>query len=123
MKNRHIQLRHNLVKQLLKSGTISIDYVKSEHNLVDPLTKSLGWNMILETSRGMRLKALANKEVMVTQPLWLEIPWIRFIWVKISHLLVLIALNWFYINYVHSYGVCMCESARDCIIERLNFVN
>jgi len=25
--------------------------------------------MILETSRGMRLKALANKEVMVTQPL------------------------------------------------------
>ena len=28
-KNRHIQLRHNLVKQLLKSGTISIDYVKS----------------------------------------------------------------------------------------------
>ena len=28
-KNRHIQLKHNLVKQLLKSGTISIDYVKS----------------------------------------------------------------------------------------------
>jgi len=27
--NKHIQLRHNLVKQLLKSGTISIDYVKS----------------------------------------------------------------------------------------------
>jgi len=26
-KNRHIQLRHNLVKQLLKRGTISIDYV------------------------------------------------------------------------------------------------
>ena len=28
-KNRLIQLRHNLVKQLLKRGTISIDYVKS----------------------------------------------------------------------------------------------
>jgi len=38
-KNRHIQLRHNLVKQLLKSGTISIDYVKSERNLADPLIK------------------------------------------------------------------------------------
>jgi len=36
-KNRHIQLRHNLVKQLLKSGTISIDYVKLERNLTDPL--------------------------------------------------------------------------------------
>jgi len=59
-------LRHNLVKQLLKSGTISIDYVKSEQNLTDPLTKPLGRNMILEISRGMWLKPLANKQVMVT---------------------------------------------------------
>jgi len=29
-KNKHIQLRHNLVKQLLKRGTISIYYVKSK---------------------------------------------------------------------------------------------
>ena len=43
-KNIRIQLRHNLVKHLLKSGTISIDYVKSEQNLADPLTKSLGEN-------------------------------------------------------------------------------
>jgi len=68
-KNRHIQLRHNLVKQLLKSRTISIDYVNSKRNLADPLTKPLGRNMILETSRGMILKSLANKQVMVTQPL------------------------------------------------------
>jgi len=68
-KNRHIQLRHNLVKQLLKRGTISIDYVKSERNLADPLTKPLGRNMILETSRRMGLKPLANKQVMEIQPL------------------------------------------------------
>jgi len=43
----------------------------------------------------MRLKRVANKQVMVTKHLWLEIPWIRFIWVKTSHLLVLIGLNWF----------------------------
>jgi len=43
----------------------------------------------------MRLKRFVKKQMMATQPLWLEIPWIRFIWVKISHLLVLIALNWF----------------------------
>ena len=67
-KNRHIQLRHNVVKQLLKDGTISIDYVKLEENLADPLTKPLGKKMILETSRGMRLKPLENKQVMVTQP-------------------------------------------------------
>ena len=73
-KNRHIQLRHNLVKHLLKSGTISIDYVKLERNLADPLTKPLGRKMILETSMGMGLKPLANKQMMETQPLLLEIP-------------------------------------------------
>jgi len=68
-KNKHIQLRHNLVKQLLKSRTISIDYVKLERNLADPLTKPLGKKLILETSRGMRLKSFENKQVMETQPL------------------------------------------------------
>jgi len=68
-KNKHIQLRHNVVKQLLKDGTILIDYVKSEGNLADPLTKPLGRNMILETSRGIVLNPLENKQVMVSQPL------------------------------------------------------
>ena len=68
-KNRHIQLRQNVVKQFLKSGMISIDYVKSERNLTDPLTKPLGRKMILKTSRAMGLKPLANKQVMETQPL------------------------------------------------------
>src|ERR1044072_1391604 len=40
-KNRHVRLRHNVVKQLLKDGIISIYYVKSEVNLADPLTKPL----------------------------------------------------------------------------------
>jgi hypothetical protein len=57
-KNRHIQLRHNVVKQLLKDGIISIDYVKSEVNLADPLTKPLGRKIICDTSRGMRLKPI-----------------------------------------------------------------
>jgi len=38
-KKRHIQLRHNLVKKLLNSGMVSIDYVKSGWNLANPLTK------------------------------------------------------------------------------------
>ena len=58
-----------MVKQMLRDGTIFINYVKSEGNLVDPLTKPLGRNMILETSRGMRLRPLENKQVMITQPL------------------------------------------------------
>ena len=56
--NRHIRLRHEVMKQLLKDGIISINYVKSEVNLVDPLTKPLGRKLILETSSGMRLKPI-----------------------------------------------------------------
>ena len=44
-----------VVRQLLKDRVISIDYVKSEINLADSLTKWLGRKMILETLRGMRL--------------------------------------------------------------------
>ena len=54
-KNQHIRLRYDAVKQLLKNEIISIDYVKSEMNLANPLTKLLGRKIILETSRGMRL--------------------------------------------------------------------
>ncbi|KAA0038918.1 Retrovirus-related Pol polyprotein from transposon TNT 1-94 [Cucumis melo var. makuwa] len=38
-KSRHIRLRHAVVKQLLKEGTISLEFVRSEKNLADPLTK------------------------------------------------------------------------------------
>jgi hypothetical protein len=54
-KNWRIRWRHDVVKQLLKNKIISIDYVKSKMNLVDPLTKPLGRKIILETSKGMRL--------------------------------------------------------------------
>ena len=59
-KNRHIRLRHEIMKWLLKNGIISIDFVKSEVNLADPLTKPLGRKLILETSRGMGLKPIRD---------------------------------------------------------------
>jgi hypothetical protein len=55
-KNQHVRLIHNVVKQLSKDGIISIDYVKSEVNLADPLTKPLGRKMIYESLRGMGLE-------------------------------------------------------------------
>ena len=59
-KNKLIRLRHEIVKQLLKDEIIFIDYVKSEVNLVDPLTKPLGRKLILETSSGMGLKPIRD---------------------------------------------------------------
>ena len=57
-KSRHIRRRHNTIKQLLSSGVISIQYIKSKENLVAPLTKGLPRKQVKFTSRGMGLKAL-----------------------------------------------------------------
>jgi len=58
-KRRHIRIRHNVVKQLLKHGVISLQYVRSDKNLPDPLTKGLTRRVMLATSRGMGLKLMA----------------------------------------------------------------
>ena len=57
-KKRHIRIRHGTVKLLLKHGVISLEYVRSEKNLADPLTKGLPRRVVLETSRGMGLKPM-----------------------------------------------------------------
>ena len=38
-KSRHIRHRHDTVRELLSSGIIRIDYVKSKDNVSDPLTE------------------------------------------------------------------------------------
>ena len=54
-KSRHIRLRHNIVRHLLTDGVITIDFVRSEKNLADPLTKGLSKGLVIETSKGMGL--------------------------------------------------------------------
>ena len=60
-KSRHIRRRHNTVRQLLLSGIISIDYVKSKDNIADPLTKGLAREQVYKLSRGMRLKPVTKE--------------------------------------------------------------
>nr|GEU82394.1 putative reverse transcriptase domain-containing protein [Tanacetum cinerariifolium] len=50
-KSRHIRRRHNTIKDLLRNRIISIDYVKSKENIVDPLTKGLCREQVIFTSR------------------------------------------------------------------------
>ncbi|TYK05191.1 ty1-copia retrotransposon protein [Cucumis melo var. makuwa] len=58
-KSRHIRLRHAVVKQLLKEGTISLEFVRSK-NLADPLTKGLTRKMVLDSSVNMGLKPFGD---------------------------------------------------------------
>ncbi|KAL0286021.1 UNVERIFIED_CONTAM: hypothetical protein Sangu_2752500 [Sesamum angustifolium] len=62
-KRRHIRIRHGVVKELLKNGIISLDYVRFERNLTDPLTKGLTRRIILETLRAMGLKPLGGHKI------------------------------------------------------------
>ena len=54
-KSRHIELRHNYVRNLITDGALTIDYVKLSQNFTDPFTKCLARNLMWKTSSGMRL--------------------------------------------------------------------
>ena len=55
-KSIHICHRHNTIRQLLSTKVISLDYVKSKDNILNPLTKGLNRELIEKSSKGMRLK-------------------------------------------------------------------
>ena len=57
-KSRHMHRRHNTIRQLLSNEVITIDYVKSNDNIVDPLTKGLPREKVQTLSMGMGFKAV-----------------------------------------------------------------
>ncbi|KAL0546135.1 hypothetical protein IC582_016041 [Cucumis melo] len=59
-KSRHIRLRHAVVKQLLKEGTISLEFVRFKKNLANPLTKGLTRKVVLDFSVNMGLKPFGD---------------------------------------------------------------
>ena len=52
-KSRQIRRRHNTVRQLLSSGIITIEYIKSSDYVSDPLTKVLVREAVERPSKGM----------------------------------------------------------------------
>ena len=59
-KNRHIRLRHNIVRQLLQTSVISLEFVRLELNLSNPLTKPINKKLMEETSREIRLMPITE---------------------------------------------------------------
>ncbi|GJT69722.1 zinc finger, CCHC-type containing protein [Tanacetum coccineum] len=62
-KSRHLGVRHSMIRELIMNGVISIEFVRSQKNLADHLTKGLARDLVnkLETpvylsSRGARTK-------------------------------------------------------------------
>ena len=55
-RSRHIGLKHDYIRQLIESATISIVYVRSNNNLANPLTIAVSQDLVGVTSIEMRLK-------------------------------------------------------------------
>lgn len=55
-KSKSIRRKHSTVRSYLSNGSIIVDYVKTNDNIVDSLTKALAWEKIWITWRGMGLK-------------------------------------------------------------------
>ena len=54
--SRHLKIRHKSLREKMKQNIIALNFVRSEKNLADHLTKGLSRTVVLESSRGMGLR-------------------------------------------------------------------
>nr|GEV59054.1 zinc finger, CCHC-type [Tanacetum cinerariifolium] len=47
-KSRHLGVRHSMVRELIRNGVISIEFVRTQHNLADHLMKGLARDLVQE---------------------------------------------------------------------------
>ena len=73
--NNHILIWYKTIRNKMKE-VISLQFIRSKHNLADLLTKGLSKAAVFETSRGIGLKPI------YWSPEWtssiMAIPWLRF---------------------------------------------
>nr|GEV59503.1 zinc finger, CCHC-type [Tanacetum cinerariifolium] len=56
-KSRHLGVRHSMIRELITNGVISIEFVRSQQNLADHLTKGLVRDLVIKSAEGMGLKS------------------------------------------------------------------
>ncbi|GJW48571.1 zinc finger, CCHC-type containing protein [Tanacetum coccineum] len=56
-KSRHLGVRHSMILELITNGVVSIEFVRSQQNIVDHLTKGLARDLIIKSAGGMGLKS------------------------------------------------------------------
>ncbi|GKA71337.1 zinc finger, CCHC-type containing protein [Tanacetum coccineum] len=59
-KSRHLGVKHSMIRELITNGVISIEFVRSQQNLADHLTKGMARDLVLKFAEGMGLKAEAH---------------------------------------------------------------
>ncbi|GKB23407.1 hypothetical protein Tco_0862808 [Tanacetum coccineum] len=56
-KSRHLGVRHSMIHELITNRVISIEFVRSQQNLADHLTKGLARNLVINSAERMGLKS------------------------------------------------------------------
>ncbi|GJR08700.1 zinc finger, CCHC-type containing protein [Tanacetum coccineum] len=57
-KSRHLSVKHSMVRELIRNGVISIEFVRTQHNLADHLTNGLARDLVNKSVIGMGLKSI-----------------------------------------------------------------
>nr|GEX46884.1 zinc finger, CCHC-type [Tanacetum cinerariifolium] len=52
-KSRHLGVRHSMIRELIMNGVVSIEFVRSQQNLANHLTKGLTRDMVIKFVEGM----------------------------------------------------------------------
>nr|GFA35189.1 zinc finger, CCHC-type [Tanacetum cinerariifolium] len=55
-KSRHLGVKHSMIRELITNGVVSIEFVRSQQNLADHLTKGLDKDLVFKSAKGMGLK-------------------------------------------------------------------
>ncbi|GJY10327.1 zinc finger, CCHC-type containing protein [Tanacetum coccineum] len=71
-KSRHLGVRHNMIRELIINGVISIEFVRSQQNLVDHLTKGLARDLVIKSAEWMGLKGLKHMYLHIIPRMCLE---------------------------------------------------
>ncbi|GKD25341.1 zinc finger, CCHC-type containing protein [Tanacetum coccineum] len=56
-KSRHLCVRYSMIRELIINGVISIEFVRSQQNLADHLTKGLARDLLIKSAEVMGLKS------------------------------------------------------------------
>ncbi|GKC54031.1 zinc finger, CCHC-type containing protein [Tanacetum coccineum] len=56
-KSKHLGVRHIMICELIMNGVVSIEFVRSQQNLADHLTKGLARDLVIKSAEGMGLKS------------------------------------------------------------------
>nr|GEY68424.1 zinc finger, CCHC-type [Tanacetum cinerariifolium] len=56
-KSKQLGVGHNMICEFIRNGVVSIEFVRSQQNLVDHLMKGLARDLVLKSAEGMGLKS------------------------------------------------------------------